>query len=850
MPSQRVTLGCILLLSFLAAGLLAPSQAASRDRGSWKQTLQDKAIYFNQQTAQRHNILGSYPSSVRLLPPKHYVSLPGLPVQAGLQQGAWQHLVETGRLPPGWIFDHGTTGWSNVVHTSSWTGCLLTGQAFQVAFLRDSVGTDGPQFQAASQRADAIIHSLRILTQVSGQPGYLARGVALGHGIAYAERGFNRDNDLWAQGVGKYQYLRYRGGPSHHNYDQVFRGLGIYYLIAADTKQKEAIRAIVSDMSQWAHLSHDMVVMHTDGQRESTVLIGGWRGLGGTDRPSSGSLMALTGLKVAYHITGNPQVAALYDRWVARLGLRDPEKTKASIMGKARENYDDTDHLVGDLYLLNRLEKDPQLLAYYRKCAKDSWTAHRDEKMAWYNYVYRAILGDSFGDPEGSLWDLQTFPTCRIFQPQMNSIRSDLEFTGGSHGKEALRPLPVYARPFDNEYHWKGSPFRLDGWTSRIVRVWEVSPRDPYIQYAADTSGVAYQSRTRGEVWHMIDGLHDVKDFLFSADYPWVSFAAGPGGIHRSVDGGHTWSQTLGQPIDSLQFDPDNKRILYAVGPGGVFKSADLAGPGIGTRWRSLSGARPAGDVAYAVDPRGKLATLYRLTRDAFYTKGENDLEWKSSPMPVRLRGFSEVDPIGGRPLWLRTDPHLPNRLFRAVEMRQREARGPLIRVSEDRGRTWRPVVGELAPLVEWSLGTGRTGTLPRAELFRLWKIFRDFRITDLRVDRTDPNTWYGLVATGIAVTHDAGKNWTEGHEGLDIPRPQSLWTPRHTTTVMTGTPAGMYLSEDRATSWHDTPLILQGRGAIRSEIGGAGYMTAYWMGRYHGFITDQQAQERWWEGE
>ncbi|MEO2046641.1 MAG: hypothetical protein ABGX16_08715 [Pirellulales bacterium] len=848
MTTQRTLLVCVVLFSSLTPVQAVTQNRGSRDRGSWEKTLHDKAAYFNQQTAQRHNILGSYPSSVRLLPPRHYVSLPSLPTQAGLQQGAWPQIVETGQLPPGWTFDHGTTGWSNVVHTSSWTGCLLTGQAFQIAFLRDSIGTDDPQFQAAYQRADEIIHSLRILTLVSGQPGYLARGVALGHGVSYAERGFRTDNDLWAQGVGEYQHLRYRGGPSHHNYDQVFRGLGIYYLIAADKRQQKSIREIVTDMSQWAHLSHDMVVMHTDGKRESTVLIGGWRGMGGTDRPSGGSLMALTGLKVAHHITGNPQVATLYDRWIERLGFRDEEKTKTSIMGKARDNYDDTDHLVGDLYLLNQLEKDPQLRAYYHKCVKDSWEVHQDEKMSWYNYVYRVILGDSFGDSEGSLWHLQTFPTCRVFQPQMNSIRTDLEFTESPRGKESQYPLPVYARPFDNEYHWKGSPYRLDGWTSRIVSLWEISPHDSYLQFAADSSGVTYWSNTRGEVWHAIDGLHNVRDFLFSPDYPWVSFAAGSGGIHRSVDGGRSWSQAFAQPVDSLQLDPENSRILYAVGPGGISKSDDLAGPGIGTKWRSVSGIRPDGDIAYAVDPRGELATFYRLTRQAFYTKKENDSEWTSSPLPVRIRGFSEVDPIGGRPLWLRTDPHLPNRLFRAVEVRGRDTSGPLISVSKDRGRTWLPIVGELAPLIEWSQGTGQSRTISREKLFRLWQRLRDFRITELRVDRADSSIWYGLMTNGIAVTHDAGQTWTEGNTGLDIPRPKSLWVPRHMAAVMVGTPAGMYLSENQAASWHDTSLILQGRGAIRSEIGGAGYMTAYWMGRYHGFITESQAQEKWWE--
>ena len=63
-------------------------------------------------------------------------------------------------------------------------------------------------------------------------------------------------------------------------------------------------------------------------------------------------------------------------------------------MGGPRENYDDTDHLLGDLYLLNKIEQDPQLLAFYRKCVRDSWEAHQDERMSWYNFVYRSVLGE------------------------------------------------------------------------------------------------------------------------------------------------------------------------------------------------------------------------------------------------------------------------------------------------------------------------------------------------------------------------------------------------------------------------------------------------------------------------
>jgi hypothetical protein len=182
--------------------LLSPLNAeAHRDRGSWKKTLHEKAAYFAKNTAERHNIEGTYPSSVRLLPPNHYVD-PSL--------GGWKTLIATGELPPGWTFDQGTTGDSNIAHTSSWTGNLLTGEAFHVAFLRDTVGTDHPKYKAAYDRANEVIHGLRILTLVSGVRGYLARGIAYGHGITYGERwsGGGDSWDLWLQGVGEYKHFR------------------------------------------------------------------------------------------------------------------------------------------------------------------------------------------------------------------------------------------------------------------------------------------------------------------------------------------------------------------------------------------------------------------------------------------------------------------------------------------------------------------------------------------------------------------------------------------------------------------------------------------------------------------
>ena len=619
------------------------------DTGSWKKTLHAKAIYFEKNTEERHNIEGTYPSSVRFRPPTGFYS--------GTQHEAWKKLNTSGELPDGWIIDHGTTGRSNVVHTSSWTGNLITAEAFHVAFLKKSQGENSSAYQEAYERANEIIAGIRILTLASGQPGYLVRGYALGHGPSYSERqyrvGEEGDRDLWHQGVGKYRYLRYRGGPSHHNYDQVFRGLGIYYFIAADDKQKNAIREIIEDMSNWAHLRNDMVVMLENGKDISTELIGGWRALDGVDRPSGSSIMATTGLKIAYEITGNKQVEALYNKWVDILQYREYCNSDESFMGDERVNYDDTDHLLPDLYLLNLLEKDEALLTFYRKCVKDSWEVHKGDKMAWFNYIYQAVLGDDYGDKEGALWNLQTFPTNRILQPQMNSIRADIAFFTEKGVKQALNPLPVYARPSDNEYEWKRSPYSLDGWHSRIVRKIEVSPYDNYVQFAVEENGNIYRSLTQGETWQQVEALSGVRDIILFPRHRWLVVVATDHGIYRSFNCGEKWEQCADLQVDRFYQDDANTNKVYAVSSDGIFFSDDFGEWGAGEAWHRISGSTP--DLPcqhFAIAFAGDGVKMYMQTCAGLYHKTDAAPDWSAPDPAVRGRGFSELMTFPGKPIW------------------------------------------------------------------------------------------------------------------------------------------------------------------------------------------------------
>ncbi|MBT3383315.1 MAG: hypothetical protein HN778_14955 [Prolixibacteraceae bacterium] len=812
------------------------------DSGSWKKTLNDKAVYFEKNTIERHNIEGTYPSSVRLRPPTRFYN--------GSQKDAWKILNTTGELPQGWFVDHGTTGLSNVAHTSSWTGNLITAKAFHVAFLRKTKGENNKEFKAAYKQANEIISGIRKLTLVSGQAGYLARGFALGHGPTYAERhyrwGEDNSRDLWKQGVGEFSNLRYRGGPSHHNYDQVFRGLGIYYFIAADSIQKENIREIVEDMSNWAHLKNNMNVMLENGEDISTELIGGWRALDGDSRPSGSSIMATTGLKIAYLITGNKKVKELYDKWVEILQYREFKDSEENFMGEERENYDDTDHLLPDLYLLNIIEEDEDLLAFYKKCVKDSWSVHKNDKLSWFNFIYQAVLGDEFGDSEGSIWNLQTFPTNRILQPQMNSIRNDIEFYNNNGDKQALHPLPVYARPSDNEYEWKRSPYALDGWLSRTINVLEVSPYDNYVQFAIETNGSVHRSLTKGETWQKMDGLSGVNDILLFSNYRWLVIAATEHGIYRSFNCGDTWEKSSDLVVDRFYQKSKNSNIIYALSSEGIYVSNDFGEWGAAGNWELISGKTPRlSSKNFAVEIDDKVVNMFMQTAQGLYCKTNNDLNWSPPAPAIRGRGFSEVMTFPGKPIWTKVHG---KRIFSAILISDWAFKGNIIVVSEDEGKSWVPIVKELDPIYKWMIHAKEGKSLHVNELTKLLDQLKMLSIQDLIIDKEDSNTWYGMIESGVAITHNAGKTWKISNNGLYIPRVNKIFTSRYSNDIYVSTPAGVYVSKNKGESWDDTSLILNDVGALRAEIGGVGYLEAYWLGMYHGFITSEEANQLWWQ--
>src|SRR5882762_2149371 len=164
------------------------------------QSLEEKSRVLQRNLTERHMLDGLYVSIVA-------AEAPG---------DKWQHTVDE----PG-----------NVIHAGVWTGRYLAGVGYQYAVTRAP---------AVRRHGGEILHGLRVLQEVTGKPGLLARGYVKGHGpVAGFERG--GDSREWHQGQGKYAGYRFYSDVSVDNFNAVLYGYAVYQDLAADAEQKKMI---------------------------------------------------------------------------------------------------------------------------------------------------------------------------------------------------------------------------------------------------------------------------------------------------------------------------------------------------------------------------------------------------------------------------------------------------------------------------------------------------------------------------------------------------------------------------------------------------------------------------------
>ena len=534
----------LLCLSVVTALTAAPPARAVENSSP----LEEKARYFQQDLLDKHWLDGLYVSIVPSPPKgsklKHDVNEPG-----------------------------------NVIHAGVWTGRYLAGVGYQYAVTRDPW---------VREHGGKILRALRILQEVTGKPGLLARGYVKGHGPVLGWERDGADSKEWHQGQGEYAGYRWYGDVSVDNFNAVLYGYAVYFDLAADDKQKKTIAHDV-DRLMTHLLDNHCRIIDTDGEVTRFGHVGidpdperdayydklyeRRRRFYGVDRvdqmPLRASLMLLPDLLIAHRITGKPRFEKFYQRVVARF-KDNPEpdfyRRSSSSGRRVRANHSSEGQAFEALYNLNRLERNPELLAKYRGWVGSLWERNWTEGNSLFTYMTLAMLPEyrAPGEPgkppapsehvahakealRNARETLARFPVDRVMRPVMNSLRTDVEIltdTDRGGRKQAARPLPIDQRPLDNEYEWKGNPYRLDGWLKPTVTAIEFSCDDSLVAWFADSQGRAYRTLDGGRSWQRITtGLMGagVQNLVASKERTFVLWAQTLGGVFVSRDGGMSW---------------------------------------------------------------------------------------------------------------------------------------------------------------------------------------------------------------------------------------------------------------------------------------------------------------------
>jgi len=211
------------------------------------------------------------------------------------------------------------------------------------------------------------------------------------------------------------------------------------------------------------------------------------------------------------------------------------------------------------------------------------------------------------------------------------------------------------------------------------------------------TYWLAFDPQVRGRMWSVNSEVHDLpRPKMWRRTDP----AEYTGGVCVSEDGGKTWrksntgmDETAPTHILLDPNSPPDARILYVTGFGrGVYKSTDggkswtLKNQGITQKqpfaWRLALASD--GTLYVVVARRSEDGSIGNTNDGALYSSKDGAEHWNPVALPQGVNG----------PNGLTIDPKSPERLYLASWARASGTHGDGggVFLSEDAGRTWRPI--------------------------------------------------------------------------------------------------------------------------------------------------------------
>jgi hypothetical protein len=337
-----------------------------------------------------------------------------------------------------------------------------------------------------------------------------------------------------------------------------------------------------------------------------------------------------------------------------------------------------------------------------------------------------------------------------------------------------------------------------------------VDPQHPGVAYLASNRRQRYllkKTEDGGATWRAVNGddvrlntehtfsmAVDPKDpstvYAVAYDY-YTNVETGSSGLklHRSTDGGATWSTTaLPGSGGQLAIDPVTPSTLYyATSNDGVYKSTDA-----GASWTA---AKTGLGSLYT---RGLVATPNALFVDAGGTL------YRSTDAAASWTALSITFPSA-----LAYAPSMPRRMYLY--------HGAGVAVSNDAGASF-----------------GTAVRLP-------------YSFAQLAVDAKNPDVVYAATYAGVYLSTDGGATWSLSSKGIDAPPIVSVaLAPNMPGTLLASTSASVIRTTNSGASW--TPVAQQAQARLAFDptvattaylCSGSGFATSTNSGASFGASTD-----------
>lgn len=388
-------------------------------------TYEEKAAYFTKQTEDRHNRMG-------FISPNHL------------------------KIP----FDASSFELSISDNDGMYTSMYGAAQAFRYAVTGD---------EEAKELADRSFKACKWLVDITHEPGFPARVIIPVdfpepvneiYSKEYNKR-HQKSDPFWKDIYPRFPLsedgnYRWKCDTSSDELSGHYFFYGIYYDLVAETdEEKAACREVVRDITD--HLIRNgFVLMDYDGKPTrwgsfSPEYVGSFWGW---DQRGLNSMMMLSFLNVASHVTGDPKYEA-----TAKM-LRDEHDYHINAM-HAKEFFPpdnvvpwDNNLSLMSFYGLINYEQDLELLLMYRESLEYAWMHISKQKNAFWNTIYAALCQKFDEKAATGIFDPQTvFPENKLYAPAKVKLYNNWDARVGDIEETLQRiPLDLIGYPMDNTH--------------------------------------------------------------------------------------------------------------------------------------------------------------------------------------------------------------------------------------------------------------------------------------------------------------------------------------------------------------------------------------------------------------